>query len=210
MKHIRLIFIISLLCVFSYAYGQDYDTDYYFVYIAHDQTGSGNLINVLEQDYQSAIDEEQTWVFYLANGNNPIMVEVSPENHNKEEFEKMLELIGRNERLECFAYADLSRLMAYFNKEDFADDDGYIRYNSVSWRIYITPQFWNTESDFISDLFWVFDFHTLNENNGFSFTFEVYLNKSHSELRYDEQKPFGIRNIGNINDIVGIMDYESR
>ena len=90
------------------------------------------------------------------------------------------------------------------------DSQGRILYNSVSWRIYCNPQFWNTDRDFIPNLFWVFDFVSLNKVNGFDFTFEVYINMSYPALSFDEEKPFGLKNMGNINNIVGLMDYDLR
>ena len=204
-----LTLIISLTSFFMVC-AQNYESDYYFVFITHDQTSSGNLIKLLEEDYQTALDEDQTWVFYLANGYHPVIVEVSPDNHNRDEFESLLETIGRNERLDCFPDEDMNFLLDYFKEKDFVDSNSKIIYNSVSWRIYTTPLFWNTEPQFIPNLFWVFDFVTLNRVNGFDFTFEVYINKSHKDFSYDSEKPFGNKNMGNINNVVGIMDYDAR
>ncbi len=207
----RRLFTILILVVFSLnIVAQSDDADYYFVYIVRDQTGPGNLIRFLENDYQDAINEEQHRVFYLANGNRPIIVEVSPENPNKEAFEQMLELIGRNERLEYFPDSDLELMLDFFKEKDFVDDSFNIIYRSVSWRIYATPGFLESEPDFIPSLFWVFDFSTINKKNGYYFTFEVYLNKLNGNSGYDSNAPFGIKNLGGINSVVDLMDYEMR
>lgn len=204
-----IVAIAAILVFPTVLFAQKSEADFYFVYITHDQSSSPNLIKMLRQDYRSAIDEDQHWVFWLANGNEPVIVEVSPGEANEESFNDMLELIGRNQSLEYFSDIDIDMMTHYFNEKDFINDNSELLYNSVSWRVYTTPTFWQLESRFFPKLYWTFDMETIHDVNGFNFTFEVYLDRN-DELDYNVDAPFGEKNLGDINNVFQLMDYDMR
>lgn len=168
----------------------DRDRDLYFVYIVHDRTSRNELISTLIKNHDDVKNNDQIWVFYLANGNNPVIVESTPEAPNDSRFEEMLNVIGRNEELYVNSSFDLRALIRYFNKFNYADNDGNILFNTVTWRIYTTSSFLKSqiEDPFIASVYWVFD-----DMKKHQIYFEPYVED------YQAKTSLGIKNYVDIN-----------
>ena len=215
MKRYCLFFLLFTL-VFNHIMAQENDKQsLYFIYITSDYSGNqNNLINLLEKDYKDAIDNEFIYYFYLPNSNlikdvngynilEPTIVKIDPFNQNEKEFESLIAKVGGDNVFNGAGMRDIQYLINMFYKQDFVNDAGKLLYN-VNWKIYATPDFWNQQKEqFIAAFWWVFDFHSF----GAASIPQVFLDLKSSDLDYDEKEPFGIRNLGGINDWVPISDY---
>lgn len=216
-KFILLILSAFLLGVQT-VYAQKEVSNLIFVYIAHDRTTpSACLSDKLEDLYEQGMRfRENAFIFYLANENQPKIVTLNLPNDNSANFEKLIleELNGKISHSINIGF-DTDSIVDIFNHNDFIDEMGKLKYESVIWDFYVGEQFWNLNfhETLISRLHWVMGFNKLKEQD---FDWRIWGHEGLIERFKNgngEQRPisFGIKNLANINnEEVYMYDYSCK
>lgn len=173
-----------------------------FVYIAHDvNTPKQRLIDRLKMHQNEAYEEGEDVIFYLASGDDPIVVEYNVGKDNKEAFDEVL--VGEiNERIshDVDAIGDVERILELIDKADIMDENRNLKYYSVEFDFFVNPKFWtlgNNET-VIGQLYYALD---VPKVQGSPIKFMLYEAKE-DRVSYPEGKPFGDMNPDGINQAV--------
>ena len=186
-----LIFGLFQLC-FVHAQSQSLQ----LIYITKDQTTSVTpLLNNIKDIYKSAVsDKSQALIFYLANADSPIIVQINLPGDNSYEIADIYEaLITKSETIISPEH-DLKNIVSIFDEINLTETNGDKRFLSAEILYYITPTFWDLKYNEIiiasvyfaldMDLEWAKDY----------FTISVY-HCPNDGLEIDEENPFGLRNL---------------
>lgn len=201
-----LILLLFVLGTTSLSLQAEETKDLYFNYIVHDRTSTvQSLSKTLRNMYNDAMRFGYACIFYLANGDNPIIVRVNYGEDNRDDFNSLLGEIQNKTSHEVSVSTDLEYILQMFNANDFVNEDNSLRYPSVTWNMYTSRLFWELgyNESFISALHWIFGLDSLEQA-------EFYLNVYHAsldELKIDEKLPFGEKNLNRINDGFMILEY---
>lgn len=182
-----------------------------FHYIAHDETTPVSaIIEKLQVDYYNAVEDEDyphPTVFYLSSGARPIIVRINLPNDNRDDFDNVLlpELYQRNAH-EVEPETDIEELNRIFDEIGLVTDTNRLRYSSARFNFYINPQFWkvNNNEKIIASLFMGLDIPDMEGN---LIEWNIYQPTRH-HITYSEGKPFGDKNVSNINDFTKGKIYE--
>ena len=145
MKRICLL-LVSLLLGTAPTLGQEKsEQDLAFIYIAHDEyTAVQSLIERLKEAFADAINypESRAVIFYLANAENPIVVQVNTKNDNQQEFDRIVDELQTKRSHNVEPVVDCAKIQEIFNADDLIDDEGKGLYRSVEWTYYVYSTFW--------------------------------------------------------------------
>lgn len=215
MKRINT-FLALLMCLFI-AHAQDgiqpSNKILRFVYIAHDHTTPvQELATRLTDIYEANIADENKdpLIFYLASGSNPIVVKVNikDDSNNPEDFEKVLlpELYERNSH-DVSPMVDVSTILDIFEDIIIADNNGKLRYLSSSFTFFVNPMFWDAgyNESVIVPIYFGLDLPEIKEGR---VNLEIYQPKNYP-LHIIGGKPFGLKNVGGINDKTRIFNIDN-
>lgn len=215
MKNIKLLFLT--LAVFFAIYGTGYaQKDLTFVYIAHDLTTPSACLSKRMQELCDQGEEFGfPYIFYLANEDQPKIVTLNLPGDNRGDFQKLIieELNDKTYHPVNIGF-DTDSIIDIFCQNDFLDETGKLKYETVTWDFYIGEKFWDEGSHerFIAKLYWVMGFDRLKEQE---FSWRIW---SHNEVikklpkHADRDEPlplyFGLRNLAKINnDSITIYKY---
>lgn len=208
-KRVKIIclFMVALLVCHTEGAAQKVNSDFYFIYIAHDRaTPVQRLSKVLQDLYDDAVKYGHSCVFYLANNDTPYIVNVNTENDNRNDFS--LKIIaelqnkiahGINPRF------DVDNIVAMFNENDYLLSDQELRYTSVTWNFYTSEWFWKEgyNESLIASLYWIMG---VENTQDLDFYFNVF-HSSDDELEMEDGLTFGRRNLLNINTDCFLLNY---
>lgn len=158
MKRVFLIFLLLSVAVTSHAQSISINQDLSFVYVAHDEnTPVQMLIGRLKDMYNDAVNyPDQVAIFYLPNGDYPVVVRVNTGNDNREAFGNLIDELQSKRAHDVNRYVDRTRILDILAENDLTDDSGNPRYRSVEWNYYVNSTFWNLGNHeyIIASLFW--------------------------------------------------------
>ena len=200
-----IILALSILLLGNTGIMADSSTDLYFIYIAHDRTSSvKSLTSTLLDIYNSCVKYGYAGVFYLSNGDEPIIVNVNFAKDNREDFNALIGELQDKTSHDVSPGTDVKRIVEIFNNDDFIDEKGNLRYTSVTWNYYVSELFWKMgyNESVIARLNWIMNFTFMKDE-------DIYVNVFHpsnDQLELTEL-PFGEKNIGNINEEFLLLEY---
>lgn len=181
-------------------------SDFYFNYIVHDRTSAvQSLSKTLRDMYNDAMRFGYACIFYLANGENPIVVRVNYGEDNRDDFNALLGEIQNKTSHEVSVNADLENIVQMFNANDFLSEGNQLKYPSVTWNMYTSKLFWEMgyNESLLAALHWVFDLGSLESMDFYYNIFHASLD----ELQIDEEHPFGEKNLNGIEKDFMLLEY---
>ncbi len=213
-KHI-LLTVIALLLTASTGASRNITV----VYIAHDvDTPVEKLMSKLERyhDQIGADDDEMNnrTILYMSSGSNPIISDMKSGNTDEENYERVMREFERNYHDVDGEY-DAEKFIELFTNDDFLSSTGELDVNDITFEFYVTPSFWkgNQNQKFIASLFYAFGLERFTDPKSPQFTrdlsFTVYFPSMEDvrESKGVDNMPFGIRNLNDINSLVGPMGF---
>ena len=127
MKRICLLLASLLLGTVPTLGQQKSEQDLAFIYIAHDEyTAVQSLIERLKDAFTDAINypESRAVIFYLANAENPIVVQVNTKNDNQQEFDRIVDELQTKRSHNVEPVVDCAKIQEIFNADDIIDENG--------------------------------------------------------------------------------------
>lgn len=195
----NIIILLTCLLVTSQLWAQDTtQKELSFLYIAHDEnTDTQSLVQILKEQYENTVyyPDIRATIFYLANGNDPIIVNVNTPNDNRKEFNNLIASLQSQISHDVNADSDVENIMNLLNDNDIITDDGKFVYQSVIWTYYINSTFWklgNNES-IIAKLYFILDMERLIASH--YLTHDIYYSKATDKIEYNVSNPFGSKNL---------------
>ena len=193
MKRICLL-LVSLLLGTAPTLGQEKsEQDLAFIYIAHDEyTAVQSLIERLKEAFADAINypESRAVIFYLANAENPIVVQVNTKNDNQQEFDRIVDELQTKRPHNVEPVVDCAKIQEIFNADDLIDDEGKGLYRSVEWTYCVNSTFWALmyNESVIASLFFIMDMEEMIESGYLRVNI---MHGADDTLPYNEESPFG-------------------
>lgn len=196
------------LFLFPSIYAQEkQDRELNFYYIAHDRsTNVQHLSRELQQQFDNLKEYDNVGIFYLANGEEPIIIQVNTPNENEKEFPYIIGELQEKLGHDITAYYDVDRIISLFEEIPFLDEKRHLLYSSVNWNYYITSNFWSMlyNESIIGTLYWVMNMDELRRDEDFYINI---LRSSDDLIDFDKNNAIGIKNYSNINSNVAIVTY---
>ncbi|MBQ3147892.1 MAG: hypothetical protein IJB87_00850 [Alistipes sp.] len=167
----KKIFVL-LFCLFVCGYVNaqtNLNKDLTFVYISHDEnTPTQALISRLKEIYTDAMNypEDRAAIFYLTNGDNPIVVKMNVKNSNPKDFESLVEDLQSKRAHDVFPETDCEKILEVFAENDLVDEKGEPLFRSVEWNYYVNSTFWklNNNEYVIAALYWALEMEKMIES----------------------------------------------
>ncbi|MBR2049121.1 MAG: hypothetical protein IKK27_02685 [Alistipes sp.] len=199
-----LFVIFALLATYSVSAQTILDSDkkMLFVYISHDNlVNQDKLCDRLRGYYEEAVMYPgNVTVFYLANEDNPIVVEVNTNRDNRQDFEKFISAIQDYNFHAVYPLADVQHIIEIFNRLDFVGDDGKtLNYNTADWFFYVTSKFWEDgyHQDVVANLSFIMG---ADQYDPYNFQVKFYF-PEYAFPKINEETPFGVKNLGGMNKL---------
>ncbi len=205
-----LIFVMASIFISSAQSNEGVkEKDLTIVYIAHTtNVPLAKLVNMLEERYRGGVQFANDVIFYLSNGSEPLIVNVNTAEDNNGDFEPMIidELWAKRSH-DVDPYTDVANLIDLINKNDFVDANGKLNYLSVTFDFFVSEEFWTMKfnESIIAKLYFALDINGIKKKNPDLF-FNVY-RPSEIELKYENGKPFGLKDLDNINSNIMVLPY---
>lgn len=170
-----------------------------FVYITFDEsTETQKLINRLNSLYNNAMDYPELYstIFYLPNGQRPIVVKINLPGDNYKDFDKIVSVIQQQTSNIVIGDYDVTAIHDILAENDIIDENGRRVYRSVDWLYYICPSFWTMKNNefVIARLFFTLEMEKLIAMKGY-FSLSILCNDVKKSLRIDPSEPFGSKAI---------------
>lgn len=166
-----------------------------FYYIAHDeQTPVGKVCDFLiERQKEATYYNDLAMVFYLANGDDPLIVRMNLPEDNRKDFQKIINALQQQISHDISPKADREEIVRLFNEVDFVDDQGNLSFRTFQWISFVTPMFWQMKynEDVLAALYFILDMGQLPEGY---LTMDVYYDNA-TPLNYNKRFPFGEKNL---------------
>ena len=207
----KILFCVALMMVnvcTIYAQKTE-DKDLMFVYIAHtNDVPLKRLTSILKEHYRFGVQFFNDVIFYMSNGDDPLIVKVNTTDDNKNDFENMIidELWNKRSH-DINPSLDVENIIDIINKNDFIDEDSNLKYMSVTFEFYASNSFWtmNYNESIISKLYFALDINKLKQKNE-ELMFNVYY-PSDNKISFENNLPFGTKNLENINNNIMLLTY---
>lgn len=190
--------IISVLFALNIYAQEAPKQDLSFVYISHDEnTDTKALIERLKEKYANTINypDIRACIFYLADGENPIVVRMNLPNDNHSDFEEIIYSLQNKLSHNVSPEDDVERIINIFNENDITDAEGKQLFRHVEWDYYINSTFWQLQNNehLIAKLFFVMDMESLISSHYMTLNF--YYSRETDNIQYDKDKPFGNKSL---------------
>jgi len=198
MKKWILLIIALCSCVGSWAQTKS-EKEFSFYYITHDiKTNVPKLTKTLQSAFNETLEYQNQAVFYLANGEEPVIVRVGTPNDNQKDFPALIGQLQEKMSHDISADYDINRIVALFDTVQIISQEGKQLFNMVNWNYYISSEFWSMSynESVISTLYWTMNMDQLKMED------EFYVNiyrSTEDEFALDKKMPFGPKNMSGIN-----------
>ena len=196
MKRFLLILAFAIFMVLRVD-AQEYskaDQVFKFVYITFDEkTETQKLIDRLTELYNYAMDYPENYavVFYMPNGEDPIVVKINVVGDNYKDFDKIIAMIQRQPSNIVMADYDVEHIHSLFEENDIIDMNGRRIYKSVDWVYYVNSSFWmmRNNENVIARLFFTMDMAQMIALK--YMTVNIFCSKGKQGIQFNQNKPFG-------------------
>ena len=210
MKWIHLLLLACWLIPCMPAVAQeDYESDneeqtFRFIYIAPDNSMKmDELISDITSVFNSIVDDpQQPCIFYLANGEDPVIVKCNMPGHNEEDFEnRLIYMLTDNPTYSFYAKYDRTRIYELVGENDFLNSDGSVK-NPIELTFHVGRQFWGEENGekIIAAIF--FQFNGARYAGEGIMKFNVVFRCQPNLRNYDSSKTFGDSNLDKLSDYI--------
>ena len=206
----RLFYLFAILAfACNVANAQKMPKSYSFYYIAHDNTTPvGKLTELLEEAAKLANRLSSPAIFYLANGNDPIVVKFNMKGENESDFKNVLlkELSARDYH-DPGGHKDVVKILEIIKENDFIHQGKLIP--DTFFQFYVGEDFWHREynTSVIAALYSILDIrHYMNEG----LMFNVYSHQAEDIKSYCSELGiplFGEQNYNGMNETITINEY---
>ena len=181
--------------------------EFFFVYIDHEAADAVDIISQRLQNMKDNADQyDNSYIFYLANGENPIVVKYNMGEDNTEKFNEMLGELNNSIFHSVDPHTDLVQILDLISENDFVDANGNLKYYSTVMDFYVGADFWTLgyNESILAKLYFLIDVPSLKMLDK-EFLFRI--NSSQSNYpKYEEGMPFGEKNLAGINREI-ILQY---
>ena len=214
MKKIFILFYLSIIAFSGRLAAQSESSgSFNFYFISQDvKTPTGQLIEILKDNYKNAISLKTPTIFYLTNGYDPIIVKVNLSDDNRQDFEDVLlrSMIVNN-------YHDVGGNIDYQNivnliAENNILQNGYMT-SDLNMTFFVGKDFWDIgyNESIISAVYFTLDCHKY-KNIGLMFEVRSHAANAINEANriakgVDQFMLFGPKNINGISDDFMIFEY---
>lgn len=232
MKRLSLIVLYCFflaICFLSDIYAQDNKGKrLQFIYIDHEVTTPTALLNSRITDRRNDVIQfpnRESLIVYLSNGgrrsptafvnlkeylNNEQLERISASGNSRDSeaaFKTVLEMLNNANSHTVDARADVQNILDMLDHLNVYDENGKLNYRSLRFDFYIGPQFWQLRNNekVIARLYSVLRYGLSDEDKD-KISFNV-LKSEDVSIEYDEENPFGISNLDDINSTIQIMEY---
>ena len=217
MKRIFFCLLMLMTCNISYIAAQDMldqeasdfkEKDLTIVYIAHTtDVPLAKLTEKLEEHYRNGVQFSNEVIFYLSNGSEPYIVKVNTKGQNKDDFEaEIIDELWAKRSHDIDPFSDVENIINIVNDNDFIDENGKLKYLSVTFDFFVTESFWTMKynESIISKLYFTLDINTIKQDNP-DLYFNIHYASEGQEV--NSSNKFGLKNLENINGNVQVMPY---
>ena len=217
MKRIFFCLLMLMTCNISYIAAQDMldqeasdfkEKDLTIVYIAHTtDVPLAKLTEKLEEHYRNGVQFSNEVIFYLSNGSEPYIVKVNTKGQNKDDFEaEIIDELWAKRSHDIDPFSDVENIINIVNENDFIDENGKLKYLSVTFDFFVTESFWTMKynESIISKLYFTLDINTIKQDNP-DLYFNIHYASEGQEV--NSSNKFGLKNLENINGNVQVMPY---
>lgn len=194
----RLFLILFLFSLSLSGRAQDINTSEQtleFYYIAHDRTSPvGKICDFIkERQKEATYYKDLAMIFYLADGENPMIVKMNLPGDNRQDFQNIINSLQQQMSHDISPIGDIKSVTDLFNEVDFVDSEGNPCFRSFQWISFVTPLFWQMQynEDVIAALYFILDMGNLPEDY---LTMDIYFD-SDSSFKYNSKTPFGLKDI---------------
>ena len=172
-----------------------------FVYVAPDNTMTQQrLFSALNNHRNHVVNEGSPAIFYMATGNNPIIVKFNLEDDNHNDFEsEMLYYMKNSMSTKVEASFDRQKIIELINQYDFIGEGGELKYDKTEFDFHVGKTFWDQGNNeaVIGSLF--FGLNAAKYINDGRMQFNVFFRCPTSKGSFDRDNPFGNLNFDGIN-----------
>lgn len=217
MKRIFFCLLTLMTCNIGYIAAQDMvdqeasdfkEKDLTIVYIAHTtDVPLAKLTEKLEEHYRNGVQFSNEVIFYLSNGSEPYIVKVNTKGQNKDDFEaEIIDELWAKRSHDIDPFSDVENIINIVNDNDFIDENGKLKYLSVTFDFFVTESFWTMKynESIISKLYFTLDINTIKQDNP-DLYFNIHYASEGQEV--NSSNKFGLKNLENINGNVQVMPY---
>lgn len=197
-----------MLILSQIIHAQEYDKSEQtleFYYIAHDRaTPVGKVCDFIQDRYKEATYyKDLAMIFYLANGDNPLIVRMNMQGDNRKEFDNIINALQQHMSHEVSPNDDKRIITELFNDTDFLESNGELSYRTFQWVSFVTPIFWQMgyNEDILASLYFILEMNKLSAD---TFTMDIYYDNDGS-FRYNSAKPFGDKKLCNRSNIMPLL-----
>lgn len=195
----KIVLIIAGLITVCQLWAQDTaQKELSFIYIAHDEnTDTQALIGRLKRQFENTIyyPEIRSTIFYLANGEDPIVVNVNTKDDNRAEFDNLIASLQNSRFHDTNANYDVERIIKILESNDIITDDGERLYEYIEWTYYVNSTFWQLRNNehLIAKLYFILEMERLIASNYLNLN--IYYSESTDNIEYNINSPFGDKNL---------------
>ena len=184
------------------------------IYIDHEPSLPVNdVIAYIRKQRASALENANSLIVYMPNNEDPFVSLTNIKNPKEndddspEAFDAICEALNQASH-EKNPWYDRKRLVEMFEDYGIMDKNGNLLFSAVRMEFYLTSDFWGAINKYnekiIAPLFFAIDGANLLKKN---FNFDIYINPN-DKPQYNESAPFGDLNLGGINQLVKLYDYD--
>lgn len=200
-------FVLVMLCGFATsvtAQENDPNKSFRLVYVAQDSSMPlEHLLETLRDAYNHAMVEGPT-IFYLANGNAPIVVKVNVKDDNRDDFEqKLLPSLQENVSRSVYGRVDKENIIKLLDEANFLDDTGELFHRANDLEFHVGENFFSMGNNeaLIGALFFELNLSRYMGNG--TFNINVFCPRSVDE----GINVFGVLNPDGVNQKVFLRKY---
>ena len=186
-----------------------------FVYIAPDRTVDiPTITSELKTLKDNTTANGYPAVFYLANGESPVIVEFNIGKNNQEDYERQLKyMIENNTSWRVESTFDRKRVENILSGYNVVDSNGNLTYSSTELSFHVGKNFWDNHwnEKLIGAIFFDLNVAKYIGTPAFKFNVFFYCPPAYdSNENYSREKPFGELNPDGINDKVTPIRKQTR
>lgn len=170
-----------------------------------------DVISYIRKQRAMAKENANSLIIYMPNDQTPFISLTNVRNpydnddDTQEAFDAICEALNQASHNKEPWY-DRNALVKLFSDYGIMDDSGDLLFSAVRMEFFLTSEFWNLgyNESIIAPVFFAIDGANLLKKN---FNFDVYVNPN-DKPKYDEKAPFGKNNLGGINQLINLYDYD--